>query len=166
MKYKLFFVVLGFLYCLFYIETKMDWHFIDNVDLIFHEAGHVVFSFFGYAITIAGGSIMQVLVPLVLAGYFLFRQAYFSTTAMLYWTGISTVNVSVYAGDAVKRQLPLLTGDTDDHDWNQLLNYFGLIHHTNAVATTILVLGITFMLLGLFVAWYGWKHKDDVNFTE
>lgn len=165
MKYKLIAVVLGFIYCLYYIQTKMDWHFIDNADLIFHEAGHVIFMFFGFTLHIGGGSLMQVLIPLVFAGYFFLRQAYFSTTAMFFWAGVSTVNVSVYAGDAVKMQLPLLTGDEADHDWNQLLNYWGLIHYTDTVAAIILILGIVFIALGLWVAWLGWKHSEDVNFV-
>lgn len=160
-NYKLAAVIIGFLYCLFYISTKADWHFIDNVNLIIHEAGHVLFSFFGETLYIAGGSIFQVIVPLVFAGYFFIREAYYSTTVMLYWAGLSLINVSVYAADAVRMKLPLLTGDTDGHDWNNLLFKFGLLHYTDFIATLILVLGVTVILIGLLLTIYSWSQESQ-----
>ena len=37
--------------------------FIHGIDLIFHEAGHVIFGFFGQFLAVLGGSLMQVLIP-------------------------------------------------------------------------------------------------------
>ncbi len=156
-NYKLIAVSLGLLYCFYYVTTRLEWHFIDSVDLIIHEAGHVIFMFFGQTLYVAGGSLLQILIPLVFAGYFLYRQAYYSATAMFYWTGLSIVNVSVYAGDALRMQLPLLTGDTDGHDWNQLLFQFGLLSQTHLIATIILLVGVLCILAGFFLVLYNWK---------
>lgn len=38
---------------------------LDNVNLVFHEAGHVIFALGGEFIGILGGSLMQVLIPVV-----------------------------------------------------------------------------------------------------
>jgi hypothetical protein len=38
---------------------------MHNVDLVFHEAGHVVFRPFGRFMTILGGSLAQLLMPLI-----------------------------------------------------------------------------------------------------
>src|SRR4051812_24863367 len=40
-------------------------------DLVFHEAGHVIFGFFGRFLTVLGGSLLQCLVPIILAVAFL-----------------------------------------------------------------------------------------------
>ena len=43
---------------------------IDNVNLIVHEAGHLLFSYLGHTLMIWGGTILQLFVPLALAVYF------------------------------------------------------------------------------------------------
>jgi hypothetical protein len=157
---KLTTAIIGLAYSFYYLATKMDWHFIDNVDLLIHEAGHIIFMFFGNTMYVAGGSILQVLIPIIFLVYFFLRQAYFSAVFMAYWTGISLINVSVYAGDAVKMQLPLLTGDTESHDWNQLLFSHGLLHQTNTVSQIILLIGILFILLGAALCVYAWRQSN------
>ena len=42
--------------------------FLHLINLLFHEAGHIIFSPFGQFMTMLGGSLMQVLVPIVCAG--------------------------------------------------------------------------------------------------
>jgi len=50
-------------------------HFIiSNVNLVFHEAGHVIFIPLGRFMTILGGSLLQVLVPLLCTLVFLTRH--------------------------------------------------------------------------------------------
>ena len=103
------------------------WHFIDGVNLIIHEAGHVVFMPFGEFITIAGGSLFQLIVPAVFVLYFQRRGQLFSAALVLFWLGQSLLNVAVYAGDALKLELPLLGGDDSTHDWNYMLDRLGLL---------------------------------------
>ena len=38
-------------------------NFLHLIDLVFHEAGHVIFAFFGRFIAVLGGSLNQVLIP-------------------------------------------------------------------------------------------------------
>ena len=45
-----------------------DWRMIDGFNLVMHEAGHVLFMFFGEFMTILGGSLFQVLAPAAFAG--------------------------------------------------------------------------------------------------
>jgi len=47
---------------------------LGRVNLVFHEAGHLVFGMLGRFIATLGGSLMQVLVPFVCAGAFLLRH--------------------------------------------------------------------------------------------
>jgi hypothetical protein len=41
--------------------------FLHGVNLVFHEAGHVIFGFLGEFIAVAGGSLNQVLIPAIYA---------------------------------------------------------------------------------------------------
>lgn len=127
-----------------------DWRFVDNFNLVIHEAGHILFIPFGQFMTIAGGSLFQVIVPAVFAGYFYYQGKYFSCALVLFMVGESLVNVSVYAGDAVSMELPLLGGDDSIHDWNWMLDKLSLLRHTQEIAGAIRALG-TFAILSASV---------------
>ncbi|HLL99612.1 MAG TPA: hypothetical protein VK400_01040 [Pyrinomonadaceae bacterium] len=106
-----------------------------------HEAGHVLFRLFGEFTGVAGGSLFQVIAPLVFFGYFLYHRKPFSASIVLFWVGQSITDVYVYAADAVVMQLPLLSGLTGAeggfHDWNYLLTETGLLHQTPLIAKII-----------------------------
>lgn len=139
-------------------------HFIDYVNLIFHEAGHVIFSFFGTFIHIAAGSAFQVLLPLFIAGYFFYKHQNISGSVVLLWVGQSIINVSVYARDAINMNLDLLGGDAVTHDWNALLTMTGLLKHTYTIANIIYSIGIGVIIIGtLLVLYYSTNTKDSVS---
>jgi hypothetical protein len=140
---------LYFLWCAY---DPQQWHLIDGVSLVIHEAGHVVFTPFGEFVMIAGGSLFQVIVPAVFAGYFFYNRQPYSGALVLFWVGESLLNVSVYAGDAVVRQLPLLGGQDSMHDWAYLLEETGLIGSTRQIAGVIRLAGTLVIVGGLILA--------------
>ena len=93
-----------------------SWHFIDSVNLIFHEAGHWIFFPLGEFMGILGGSLNQVLMPLIFVIYFFIRRQKLSGALVLFWLGESIINVSICAKDALIMKLPLLGGDSSIHD--------------------------------------------------
>lgn len=100
---------------------------LDGADLIIHEAGHAFFFFFGQFICAAGGTLMQIILPSVIAYYFLRNGYRTGLQAALLWLGQNLVNISVYAADAQARKLPLLGGSGVKHDWHYLLWETGLL---------------------------------------
>jgi hypothetical protein len=151
---KLIFAAAAAAYFFWYVHTSTDWHFLDNVNLIIHEAGHVVFSPFGQFIYLLGGSLFQVLVPIIFSSYFFLRGQNFSGSILLYWVGQNLINVSIYAGDAVVMQLPLLGGDTAIHDWNAILTMASALPYTHQVAGSIYGLGIACVVLAAAGSFY------------
>ena len=135
-----------FLYC---ASTPAVFHFIDYSNLIFHEAGHSLFIFFGDFVHIAMGSGFQVLLPFALGSYFFIHKQNLSAAFCLMWCGESLTNVSVYAGDAIAMQLPLLGGDSVIHDWNYLLTSTTLLSHTSLIASSIYTLGISMIFIAI-----------------
>jgi hypothetical protein len=55
--------------------------FLHRIDLPFHEAGHIVFSPLGEFMTVLGGSLFQIIVPLICAGAFVRQRDWFSAAA-------------------------------------------------------------------------------------
>ena len=149
-KEKFSLALIASLYFLYYLHTSTEWHFIDAVNLIIHEAGHPLFFFFGTFMSILGGSVLQILVPIVCTFYFFLRKDFFSGSLLLFWVGQSIVNVSTYARDAITMELPLLGGDSVGHDWNNILSTLGLLPHTTEIANGIYGLGLSLILLAIY----------------
>ena len=131
--------------------------FLHRIDLIFHEAGHVIFRLLGDFMAVLGGSLLQVLIPLIVAGAFLVKNTDpFGASVGWWWTGQSLSDVAVYIRDASVLRLPLLGGGTgadrpDFHDWQNLLSRLDLLAYDQALGGFIDFLGISMMISGL--AW-------------
>lgn len=138
---KLAVAVIASLYFFWCAYDPSQWHLIDGVNLVIHEAGHLIFSPLGEFMMIAGGSLFQVIMPGLFVGYFWYHGKYYSAALVLFWVGQSILNVSVYAGDAVALQLPLLGGQDSMHDWNYMLDSLGLLRSTGLIGGAIRVLG-------------------------
>jgi len=133
--------------------------FLHGVNLVFHEAGHVIFGFFGRLVAVLGGSLNQVLIPAVCVIAFLHTRQRASAAVALFWTGQSLADVAVYAADGRAMALPLLAEGLI-HDWNYLLGVTGLLHRAETIgrlmfgAGALLMLGaLAFLALDLLRAW-------------
>lgn len=112
----------------------------------------MLFIFFGQFIRVAMGSGLQVLLPLFIAGYFFWTRQRFAAAITLMWVGENLINVSVYAADAVAMRLPLLGGDSSQHDWHYLLGTLNALGTTPAVAAVLSTLGFVCILSGILLA--------------
>lgn len=147
---KLVVAAIASLYFFWCAYDPYQWHLIDGVNLVIHEAGHLIFSPFGEFMMIAGGSFFQVIMPALFVGYFSYNSKYYSAALVLFWVGESILNVSVYAGDSLALQLPLLGGQDSFHDWNYLLSTLNLLPATAKIAGAIRLLGTIVIALAAF----------------
>jgi hypothetical protein len=129
-----------------------QWHFIDGVNLLMHEAGHVIFMPFGEFISIAGGSLFQLIVPAAFVTYFIRRGQLYSAALVLFWFGQSMLNVAVYAGDALAMELPLIGGEGALHDWNYMLDRLGMLQSTPVVSGLIRFCGTVIIIAAGIIA--------------
>lgn len=168
---KLIFAVLVSVYFLFIAYAPLKGSFLDLVDLPVHEFGHIFFRLFGEFISVAGGSLFQVLVPAIFVGYFWWNEKYYSAAIVLFWVGQSILNVFVYAQDAVVMQLVLLGGQTGSegafHDWNYLLTETGLLRSTKTVAGLIRLFGTLTILSAIAASvYYSVYPQDEPKFSK
>lgn len=128
-----------------------------GITLAFHEMGHIVFIPFGRTMTIAGGSIMQLLVPLAAAIYLLVKQRdWFGLVVGLMWLSFSMFELATYIGDAAREELPLVSmGGGYHHDWSMLLTQWHLLSQCDAIASCVRVLagiiGLGALALGGYI---------------
>jgi hypothetical protein len=138
-------------YFLWGFLNPLDWRFLDGANILIHEAGHIFFMPLGEFMMVAGGSLFQIIVPAIFAGYFWHQKNKFSCAMVHFWVGESILNVSVYAADAQLMQLPLIGGPDSFHDWHYLLEKTGLLAHTQSVGMSIRAVGIFVVVAGILI---------------
>jgi hypothetical protein len=130
--------------------------FLDRVDLVAHEAGHLLFGYFGQFLMVAGGTLGQLLVPAGIAAYFAGRREFFSASIVLFWVGQSLLNISVYLKDAATMELPLVSvgGGESIHDWNWLLLKFNVLAYDQRIGNIVVGLGALVILASVILSLY------------
>jgi len=139
-----------------YRDGEISQSFMHNILLPIHEAGHILFIPFGEFMTILGGSLFQVLFPLIIAGALLWQNRDACGAAIgLWWASVSLIDLAPYIYDAKVPQLILLGGQTGEdgpHDWIYLLGRFGKVYRSQVYGAGVHHLGFVLMLLSLAAA--------------
>jgi len=136
---------------LFLIFNKGDFIFIlDHLNLLFHEGGHGVFSFFGTFIYTLGGTLMQILIPSLFIFYFYTNNQRVGIQISLIYLAENLMNISVYVSDARTQRLPLI-GKGTYHDWTYLLSSINLLKYDQFIGSVFYFSAILIILLSLLV---------------
>ena len=123
--------------------------FIDTANLVVHEGGHALFGWFGPTIGLWGGTLLQWLVPFLLASYFFHQRQPAAFVFCLFFFFENWIDTATYMADAIAMDLPLVTlGDPEfaRHDWNAIFTSLGVLDCTPWIAGTVRLLGWTGML--------------------
>jgi hypothetical protein len=131
--------------------------FIDSANLVVHEGGHLLFGWFGPTLGLWGGTLLQWLVPFLLAAYF-FRQRH--TAAFVFCMFFFFENwlyTATYMADARSMNLVLVSANGSDfveHDWYSIFSRLGVLGHNLMIAGIVRFFGWGGMLS--CVAWLAW----------
>lgn len=153
---------------LIYAARASDGLIVDNVNLVVHESGHLLFSWLGnQTIMVAGGTLMQLLVPFSLAVFFVFQRQPIGAAFCSFFFFENFLNIAPYMADARVQRLQLVTvGNAENtvHDWFYLFSKLGLLRHDTQIAALVKFLG----WLGMFavVGWLVWRGRESVEPQE
>jgi len=135
--------------------------FLHNVNLPFHEAGHLIFRPFGAFIASLGGTLGQLLMPLICMLTLLLKtRDPYGAAVSLGWLGENFLDIAPYINDARAGQLPLLGGNFGHsapygfHDWEYLLTESGLLRHDHLLANLSHLIGALLMIAALLCCVY------------
>ena len=133
---------------------------IDDANLLFHEAGHLIFGFFGNTLGLYGGTLGQLVFPVTSAVVFWRQGSWVSASVAALWFFEHINNIAPYVADARSQELPLLGGG--EHDWANILSRWGALQYDSTLATILIVI----VWLGLFstLVWttYLWWHTKKL----
>lgn len=157
-----------------YRDGSLMQSFLHRPLLIFHEAGHVVFMPFGEWMSVAGGTLGQLVMPAIMTGALLYKNRDpFGAAIGMWLLGVSVLDVAPYVYDALHPQLTLLgggTGETGPHDWMYLLGSMGVVNQAQFIGALVHKLGALIVLGAL--GWAAWVLKrqrarlSDAPFVE
>ena len=152
-------LVFYLLFLLYAAADRTGFLIIDYVNLIIHEGGHFFFGWFGHTIMILGGTLGELLVPLLCAAYFWWKR---ETTAVAFSSFGFFENflyIGTYMADARTSALPLV--GSEESDWTILFTQWGLLVKDQQIGATTRALGWLGMLAT--VAWLAWHIWRDAK---
>lgn len=136
---------------------------IDYINLLIHEGGHGVFSFYSKFIQALGGTAMQIFIPLMFVVYYILHRKRESAQIFMVWLGQNLLNIAIYAADARARKIPLLGGKKVYHDWHYMLSELGLLQQDYYIGQIFYWLGVISFLAALILPLFIRDYKPAMH---
>ena len=130
---------------------------VDHANLLFHEAGHPFVGLFSQRLEPYGGTIGQLVFPVVLAVSFWRKRLALSFAGSVIWLFENWLNIARYMADARALELPLLGGG--EHDWNTIFSRWNVLSYDTQIAGAVRIsawIGMAFVC-----AWVWWRILQD-----
>jgi hypothetical protein len=151
-------------FTLSHLALGAKWVFIDNVNLVLHEAGHVLFGWGGPSLAALGGTLGQLMWPAGFAVYFRVKQQNrFACAVCVWWLGENLIGVGRYMADAAFEELALVGGDV--HDWNFLFGRWGMLSKGQEIGSATRWIGGLVMVatLAILARWTAAPSATDLQ---
>ena len=122
---------------------------LDHANLVFHEAGHVIFGILGSTLGLYGGTIGQAVIPAIIGMSFWAQRETVGCAVAGLWFFQNFLNIARYMADARAQLLPLVGGG--DHDWTNIFSRWGVLSSDTIIASVVHFAG----WFGMLAVW-GW----------
>lgn len=131
------------------------WHVFRGINFGAHEFGHLFFAFGGEWLAVAGGSAMQLAVPVgAMTAMYATSRDWFGIAACGAWLAASLADLAPYIADARAQELDLVSFSPDGggHDWHYLLAHAGWLKHDLLVARGARFLAVLVLVASILSA--------------
>ena len=141
-------------------NTGERWVYVlDSANLAFHEAGHPFFGLlFGSRITVYGGTLVQLVFPMVATASFWRRRETLSFALCLAWLFENFWNIARYMADAREQILPLV--GNGEHDWTEIFSRWHVQRDTGIAGFVSLLAWIGLLTVWGWLAWRWWQDRE------
>lgn len=135
---------------------------IDHANLLFHEAGHPIVGIFSHRLEPYGGTVGQLVFPVVLAVSFWRKGQPLPFAAAVIWFFQNFLNIARYMADARALKLPLVGGG--EHDWNNIFFRWNVLSYDTQIARAVEITGwIGMGAACVWVLWRAWRDRGRVG---
>ena len=140
-----------------HLFTEGRWVFLlDHANLAIHEAGPPIVGIFSSHLAVYGGTLFQLLFPLLFVHHFWRQRQSLGFAASWLWFGASLLNVARYMKDARAQLLPLVGGG--DHDWTEIFSRWNVLGSDVRIAGFFGLVGTSICLAAM--AWLWIKGRE------
>ena len=146
----------GLIWAHFFTAEQWVW-LLDHANLALHEAGHPLVGIVSSHMSVYGGTLFQLLFPILFVRHFSQWRHAVGWAASLMWLGENLMNVGRYMQDARAQQLPLVGGD---HDWTEIFSRWGVLASDVRIGGAVRLLGLCVVLYAVFRVW---KWRRDMQ---
>ncbi|MEZ4365408.1 MAG: hypothetical protein R2939_03860 [Kofleriaceae bacterium] len=137
-----------------------DWTgLLDDANLAFHEAGHLVYGIFGDTAGLYGGVLGQLTLPLVVVGVFYWRRQATGVAVGWMWCFENLPNIGRYMADARAQELPLAGGG--QHDFTNIFTRWDVLDADVLIGARVTQLG--WLGMGAALAWLTWRYHVQLR---
>ena len=151
----------GFLLLVLFLSQSGFVFLIDHANLLFHEAGHPIVGIFSERLEPYGGTVGQLVFPVVLAVSFWKKRQPLQFAAATIWFFENFLNIARYMADSRALELPLVGGG--EHDWNEILFRWNVLAFDTQIAGAVEVVGwIGISSACLWVGWRAWTDRGRI----
>ena len=150
------------IFLLYALSERSGFLLIDYVFVPSHEGGHLLFSYFGHTLMVAGGTLLQLGAPVLLAAYFVVQRQATGVAFCSFFFFENLLNVATYMADSRRMELQYVTvGDPDfaEHDWLTMFSQMGVLQYDTKIAAVVRAIGWLGMI-GV-VVWLGWRTRPS-----
>ncbi len=130
---------------------------LDHANLLFHEAGHPIIGLVSTRLEPYGGTLGQLVFPVVLAVSFWRKGEPVGVAAGSIWLFENLFNIARYMADARALMLPLVGGG--DHDWNTILSRWGVLQYDTRMAAALNLVG--WVGIAVTCTWIFYRAWED-----
>lgn len=142
-----------------HLGTADRWVFLlDHANLAIHEAGHPIVGIFSNRLAVYGGTIFQLLFPILFIHHFWRQRQSLGFAASCLWLGASLLNVARYMKDARAQQLPLVGGG--DHDWTEVFSRWNVLTSDVRIGGFFSLLGACICLAAITWLWIKGRNTE------
>ncbi len=134
----------GVLFALILFDDDGFLLLLDGANLAFHEAGHIFFGLLGMTLGLYGGTLGQLVFPIVAGIKFRQQRQAVAFALSGVWLFQNFLNIARYMADARAKALPLVGGG--EHDWYHIFTRWGLLDSDTTIASMTQTVGWLGML--------------------
>ncbi len=149
------------LFLLYAMADPSGFLFLDYVNLMIHEGGHFFFNWGGYTLMILGGTLGELIVPLLCGAYFFWQRETTGFAFCCFWFFENFPYIGTYMADARSSALPLV--GSEESDWTILFTRWGVLVQDQKIGGAFKMAGWIGMLAT--VAWLGYRTGRNARAT-
>ena len=112
---------------------------IDHANLLFHEAGHLIFGFLGPSAGLYGGTLGQLTILVICGVAFFMHKSWVSLSVIMLWFVENLFNIALYVADARSQMLPLV--GSGEHDWANILSRWAALQYDTTISAMLIAIG-------------------------